>query len=547
MLHGSLWGALPAYFFAESAPPQQFVIACLCVATLFGGSFALSMVPVAMVAHVAPIAIGSTVAILTCDNPIYDAVAGMTLIYTTVMVGAAMSRAAVSARRRAAEIAVEEGALRDELTQLPNRAAFRDELAKSFARHARLGERFALMCFDLDNFKSVNDTMGHIMGDRLLVEAARRLRATTREADMVARLGGDEFALIAVDIKTMADATAIAERIVAAFREPFEVQGRDFPITISVGVAVAPSDGVDPDSLLRNADSALYATKHSGRSGYTFFRERFGFVAEKMTLEAELDRALAKGELYMVFQPFVNVATLKTTGFEALLRWRHPVRGPLGALEIVPLFERSGLIDAVGAWAIEESIAIAAGWPAHLRLAVNVSALQLRKLNFDKTVTKALEKYSFDPGRLELELTESAMILDGDVACATLGSLRRMGVKTALDDLGTGYSSLANLVELPLDRLKIDRSFVANLETNPMCAPVVKLAVELARSLALEVTAEGVEDRRQLELLRSYGCSEVQGYLFSQPRPANQLAHLLEFCPVSDAPRVADVVAAAAG
>ena len=536
LLHGSLWGALPSFFFVSAAPPQQFVIACVCIATLFGGSFALSMTPVVMVAHVAPIAIGAGAAIFATDNPVYEVVAGMMLIYMIVMFRAVLSRAAMAARRCAAEVAAQESSLRDELTGLPNRAAFRGELIKFFARHSRSNEPFALMCFDLDFFKSINDLMGHEVGDQVLAEAAQRLRSTTRQADMVARLGGDEFALLAADIRSMADATALAERIVAAFREPFDVQGRALPITISIGVAIAPSDGVEPDGLMRNADSAMYATKNAGRSGYTFFRDRFGFVAECATLEEELDRAIGRGELFMVFQPFVDLATLKTLGFEAQLRWRHPIRGELSAAEIIPLFERSGLIDVVGAWALEESMAAAATWPEHLRLAVNVSTLQLRKPNFDKTVTNALAKSGLDPRRLELELTESAMALDGEKAVATLSSLRRLEVRTTLDHLGTGYSSLSNLVELPLDRLKIDRSFVATLETDPMCASVVKLAVELARSLSLQVTAEGVENHRQLELLRSYGCTEAQGYLLSQPRPASQIAHLYDACAIPDAP-----------
>lgn len=536
LLNGSLWGALPVFFFAEAAPPQQFVIASVCVATLFGGGFALSMAPVAMLAHVAPVIVGAGLAITASRNAAYDVVGGIILIYTIVMICAAMSRAAMAARRCAAEVAAEAGALRDELTGLPNRVAFREELARSFARHARHSERFALMCMDLDGFKSVNDLMGHATGDAVLMEAARRLRATTREADMIARVGGDEFALIASDIRSVDDATTIAERLVAAFSEPFVIEGRNMPITISVGVAIAPGDGVDPMTLLHNADSAMYATKQSGRCGYTLFRDRFGFIAESTTLDAEIARAFEQRELYMVFQPFVNAASLKTTGFEALLRWKHPVRGTLSAAEIIPLFERSGVIDVVGAWALEEAMTIAATWPKHLRVAVNVSALQLRRQNFEKIVLDALEKTGLDPRRLELELTESAMIIDGEKVFAMLTSLRRVGVKTALDDLGTGYSSLANLVGLPLDRLKIDRSFVSNLDANPICASVVKLSIELARSLSLDVTAEGVEDVRQLDLLRAFGCKEAQGYLFSQPLPASQIGHLMESCPIVDVP-----------
>ncbi|PPD42146.1 MAG: GGDEF-domain containing protein [Methylocystis sp.] len=535
LLHGSLWGALPVFFFAVSELPQQFVIAGICLATLFGGSFALSMIPVALLAHVIPIAAGFLIAILSEHSPAFDIVAGTVAMYAVVIVGGAVTRAGEAARRCAAEAAAEEGAMRDELTRLPNRLAFREDLARAFARLSRQNERFALMCFDLDGFKAVNDSMGHETGDAVLIEASRRLKASTRDSDLVARLGGDEFALIAVDIRSVEDAVTIAHRILANFRAPFEIDGRALPISVSIGIAIAPSDGVDPESLQRNADNAMYATKQSGRSGYTLFRDRFGFVAERNTLDAELDRAFAQRELFMVFQPFVDSQTQQTTGFEALLRWRHPVRGVLSAAEIVPLFERAGQIDRVGAWALEEAMTIAAAWPPHLRVAVNVSALQLRKPNFEETVRNALARSGLDPRRLELELTETAMILDGEKAFEMLTSLRALGISTALDDLGTGYSSLANLVGLPLDRLKIDRSFVMNLETNAMCASVVKLTIELARSLNLAVTAEGVENSRQLELLRDFGCRETQGYLFSRPRPATQISSLFGVCPMFEA------------
>jgi diguanylate cyclase (GGDEF)-like protein len=531
-LHGTLWGAFPAFFFADSALPQQLVIVGFVLSTMFGGGFALCMIPGALLAHVTPIWAGFAVALLGKHDPAFNVVGFTTALYSLVMVNGAFKRAAAAAQRCAAEAAAQEGALRDELTNLPNRVAFREELSRSFARLARRNECFAVMCFDLDGFKSVNDSMGHEAGDLVLIEAARRLKASTRENDLVARLGGDEFALIAADIHNVEDATTIAQRTLANFRPPFEVEGRSLPISMSIGVAIAPSDGVDAESIMRNADSAMYATKQSGRRGYTLFRDRFGFIAERNTLDAELDRAFAENELFMVYQPFVDSQSCETTGFEALLRWRHPARGVLSAAEIVPLFEREGQIERVGAWALREAMAEASGWPSHLRVAVNVSALQLRKPNFEAIVLDALNASGLDPSRLELELTETAMILDGEKAFDMLASLRQLGVTTALDDLGTGYSSLANLVGLPLDRLKIDRSFVANLETNPMCASVVKLTIELARSLSLSVTAEGVENPRQLGMLREFGCREVQGYLFSAPRPATRIAALFERCPL---------------
>jgi diguanylate cyclase (GGDEF)-like protein len=543
-LHGSLWGALPVFFFSDVSARHQFMMTGFIYATLFGGGFALSMIPSALLAHVLSICAGFFVAIIPARDPIFNVVAATVAIYTFIVVSGALKRTAVAARRCAAEAAAQEGALRDELTRLPNRVAFREELIRSFARLARRNERFALLCFDLDGFKGVNDSMGHEMGDALLVEAARRLKASTRENDLVARLGGDEFALIAVDIRNVEDAVAIAHRILASFRAPFEIDGRAVPMSASIGVAIAPSDGVDPESLMRNADSAMYATKQSGRCGYTLFRDRFGFIAERNTLDAELDRAFAQRELFMVYQPFVDTETRRTTGFEALLRWRHPVRGVLSAGEIVPLFERAGQIERVGSWALQEAMTAATRWPSHLRVAVNVSALQLRKPNFEQMARGALAASGLEPRRLELELTETAMILDGEKAFEMLANLRRLGIQTALDDLGTGYSSLANLVGLPLDRLKIDRSFVANIETNPMCASVVKLTIELARSLSLQVTAEGVETERQFRILHDLGCREVQGYLFSHPRPAREIKGLFGVCPMIETPQPATAEAA---
>ncbi len=537
LLHGSLWGALPVFFFDDATTRQQFVIVGLVFATLFGGAFSLSMIPSALLAHVVPICAGFILAVLPQHDRVVDVVAGAAAIYTVVIVSGALKRAGAAARRCAAEVAAQEGAMRDELTQLPNRVAFREELARSFARLARRNERFALMCFDLDGFKGVNDTMGHDTGDAVLIEAARRLKASTRENDLVARLGGDEFALVAVDIRNVEDAVTIGHRILANFKAPFEIDGRSIPMSVSIGIVIAPSDGVDPESLMRNADSAMYATKQSGRAGYTLFRDRFGFIAERNTLDAELDRAFAQRELFMVYQPFVDTQTQEATGFEALLRWRHPVRGVLSAGEIVPLFERAGQIDRVGSWALQEAMNAAKNWPPHLRVAVNVSALQLRKPNFEQMVLDALATSGLEPHRLELELTETAMILDGERAFEMLANLRRLGIQTALDDLGTGYSSLANLVGLPLDRLKIDRSFVANIETNPMCASVVKLTIELARSLSLQVTAEGVETERQFQMLHRLGCREVQGYLFSHPRTSNQISGLFGACPMIEPPK----------
>jgi diguanylate cyclase (GGDEF)-like protein len=528
LLHGSLWSAVPGVFFMGASSPQQLVIVCLVIGMLCSGAFTLAPIPLATVAYVGPIVAGSTRAIMGSGDPIYYVVAALMVVYTTVLVGGVVSHAFALARRCVVEAEIEAGALIDPLTRLPNRAAFRVKMTETLERRRRLGEVFALMSFDLDRLKVLNDDLGHSAGDRTLFEAARRLRSAAPEEDMVAHLGGDEFALIATGAASVEQAKAIAERIVDIFRHPFQIEGRSWPLTISFGVAFAPADGEEIDTLLRNANVALYSTKQTRRGSYAFFSDHFAEVVEREKLDAELRRAIANRELYLVFQPFVEIATLLVTGFEALLRWRHPTRGSLSAGHIVPLLEETGLIGEVGAFIIREAVTTAASWPPHLRLAINVSPIQLRRsTELEATIRGVIAATGFDPSRLELEITESAIIADREQAVLALRSLRSLGLEIALDDFGTGHSSLSNVVELPLDRLKIDRSFISNMETDAACASVVELTLGLARPLGLKVTAEGVETREQYERLRELGDLELQGYLFSEPKSASEIDSVL--------------------
>jgi len=512
--HGALWGLVPGAFFGSASPSQQLVIVCLVIGMLCGGAFTLSPIPIAMIAYIAPIIAGSSYAIVGSE-PIYGVVAALMIVYTVVIVGASGSRAYTLARRCLAEAGAEANAFTDGLTLLPNRAALRERMREAIARYKRSGEPFAIMCLDLDFFKTINDTLGHAAGDQALIEAARRLKAAARDTDMAARIGGDEFALIAVGVPSRAEAVVIADRIIALFQEPIELEGKVWPLTVSIGVALAPSDGVEIDALLRNADAALYSTKQTGRGDYTFFSDHYTYVVEQETLESELRRAFGNHELHLVFQPLIDADTMETAGYEALLRWRHPTRGDLSASQIVPLLERTGLIDEVGGFVAREAIAVASSWPKNLRLAVNISPIQLSRSTLLTAIRDAIRDAEFDPSRLELEISESAILSDRAQAIEALTALRKLGVKTALDDFGTGYSSLTNVVELPFDRLKIDRSFVSKIETEPLCASVVKASLELARSIGLSTTAEGVETAAQFEFLRKHGCQEVQGYFFS--------------------------------
>jgi diguanylate cyclase (GGDEF)-like protein len=528
LLHGCLWGAVPAEFFVGASSAQQLVIVCLVIGTLCGGAFTLSPIPLATIAYVAPIVAGSTRAILGSGDPIYDVVAALMIVYTTVLIGGANLRALAIARRCVLEAKIEASALVDALTGLPNRAAFRAKMSDALDHQRRFGKAFALMCFDLDRLKVINDALGHSAGDQALVEAGRRLRSVVLEKDMIAHLGGDEFALIATSVETIEQAKTVAERIVELFHPPFQIEGRSWPLTISFGVALAPTDGEEIDTLLRNANIALYSAKQTGRGSYVFFRDHFAIVSEQEALDAELRRAIGERELYLVFQPFIDAESMTVTGFEALLRWRHPTRGNLPAGQIVPLLEKTGLIEEAGAFIIREAVAIAASWPKHLRLAINVSPIQLRRsAALETTIRDVVGATGFDPSRLELEITESAIIADREQAVLALRSLRRLGVEIALDDFGTGHSSLSNVVELPLDRLKIDRTFVANVETDAACASVVELALGLGRLLGLKVTAEGVETRGQSAFLRELRCPELQGYLFSEPKSAEEIPSLL--------------------
>ena len=525
LLHGGLWGLTPAAFFSSATPPQQLVIVSQVMGMLCGGAFALSPAPIATIAYVAPIVAGSAYAI-TGSDAVYGVVA-LTVLYTIVLFGASNLRALTLARRCIAETEAETGAFTDGLTQLPNRVALEERAREAITRYKRCGEPFALMCFDLDCFKTINDTLGHAAGDLALVEAAHRLKSAARDVDMIARLGGDEFALIAADVPSKAEAIVIADRIVSLFQDPVEIEGKNWPLTTSIGVALAPSDGLEIDVLMRNADAALYSTKQTGRGDYTFFSDHHSYVIEQETLESELRRAFGNHELHLVFQPLIDAKTTEITGFEALLRWRHPSKRELNADQIVPLLERTGLTDEIGGFVTREAITIAAGWPRRLRLAVNVSPLQLRRATLEMAIRESMIETGFEASRLELEITESAIISDRAQAIMALGSLRAIGVKTALDDFGTGYSSLTNVVELPFDRLKIDRSFVSKIESEPLCASVVKASLELARAIGLRATAEGVETAAQFEFVRKFGCNEVQGFFFGEPVTPNEIPAVL--------------------
>ncbi|HEV2541472.1 MAG TPA: EAL domain-containing protein [Methylobacterium sp.] len=423
--------------------------------------------------------------------------------------------------RRRFETQIQHLAQHDPLTDLANRAALRQALTETLA--SARWEDCAVLYIDLDRFKPINDTFGHAVGDQILQEAARRLRLTVRPQDVIARLGGDEFALVL----SPADPQRVAEMartILDALNQPYGVKRLPIRIGASIGIAVAPLAGRDPDILLRNADLALYEAKKEGRNRYSFYDPAMGDkAAARSMLEADLNRALERREFVLHYQPIVRARTGATIGFEALLRWRRPDGVATSPADFVPAAEEAGLMPEIGAWILAEACREAMAWPAHLTVAVNVSATQLRSAQFIDAVERALAESGLPPHRLEIEITETAVLQNRELALSLLRRLRVLGVMIALDDFGTGYSSLSFVHTFPLTRLKIDRSFVRGLGHDPQSAAIVRAIIGLSRSLGLAVTAEGVETEDQRRLLAKERGLDMQGYLFGHPEPA---AHL---------------------
>ena len=430
-------------------------------------------------------------------------------------------------RQREAEAQLAHMAHHDALTGLPNRVLLREHLCRALAR-TRRGEPVTVLCLDLDRFKAVNDALGHAAGDALLRAVAARLRNCTRETDLVARLGGDEFAIIQEGASQPTDATALARRLVEELAAPFNIDGHQASIGTSIGVALA-GDGLDgPDTLLKNADLALYRAKANGRGTWRFFEEEMDArMQARRLLELDLRQALPLGQLEVFYQPLVSTDGQEVSGFEALLRWLHPARGMVSPAEFIPLAEEIGLISEIGHWVLRRACADVASWPGNHRVAVNLSPAQFRNPNLAGEVAQALVDTALDPTRLELEITESLLIGDDAAVLATLHELRALGVRIAMDDFGTGYSSLSYLRRFPFDKIKIDQSFVRGLGDQEDCIAIVRAVAGLGRSLGMAVNAEGVETREQLAALRAEGCGEVQGYLFSKPRPSADIPAFL--------------------
>ena len=429
--------------------------------------------------------------------------------------------------RQRAEASIAFMAQHDSLTRLANRMLFHDRLEQAIAMAGR-GHEFAVICLDLDRFKAVNDTLGHPVGDGLLQAVADRLRSCAREADTVARLGGDEFAIIQFAVGQPEHAQPLASRIIDAFRDSFNVQGHHISIGISIGVAVAPGDGNSSETLLKNADIALYHAKTEGRGTVRFFDPEMNWsIQKRRTLELDLRDAILRGEFELFYQPLINLVAGRVTGFEALLRWHHPTRGLVPPAEFIPVAEETGIIVAIGEWVLRKACFEAENWPVDINVAVNLSPVQFQKGDLVATVRAALAASGLRPDRLDLEITESVLLRETAGTLTALHQLRAMGITVALDDFGTGYSSLSYLRSFPFDKIKIDQSFVRDLAHNNESMSIIRAVTGLGHSLNMKTTAEGVETLDQLNMLREQGCTEVQGYLFSRPRPASELPMLI--------------------
>jgi len=429
--------------------------------------------------------------------------------------------------QRTVQAKISHMALHDALTNLPNRLFFREQIETRLGQLGR-DEKFAVLCFDLDKFKSVNDTLGHAFGDELLRQVAERMGKCLRKGDTLARLGGDEFAIFQAHGGQAEDASALAVRLIGEIGAPFDLDGHQVVIGVSIGIAIAPRDATESDQLLKSADMALYRAKGEGRGTYRFFEpEMDRLMQARRALELDLRKAIVNNEFEVYYQPLINLQSEQICGFEALLRWNHPERGLIPPLDFIPLAEETTLIVPIGEWVIRNACDEAAKWPKEIRVAINLSPVQFKMRNLSQMVMSALAHSGLAAERLELEITESVLLVDNVATLEILHQLRSLGVRISMDDFGTGYSSLSYLRSFPFDKIKIDRSFVHDLQQNADSKAIVRAVTGLGASLGMATTGEGVETREEVDYLRREGCTEAQGYFFSAAKPASEVYNML--------------------
>ena len=430
-------------------------------------------------------------------------------------------------KRQQAEAYITKLASEDPLTSLHNRRVFRAKMQEVCDRASPA--RFAVLFMDMDRFKVVNDTLGHRTGDQLLIQVAKRLQSVIEETDALARLGGDEFAILRPIVQSNDEIETLARRIIEAVAEPFNVDQNVITTGISIGIAIGPDHGKTADALLVAADLALYSVKVGTRGTYCVFEKRMDDdVNSRREIELQLREALAGGKLDVHYQPIVDLHNYSITGFEALMRWPHPGKGMISPAKFIPVAEECGLIDALGHWILVEACRTAKQWPVEMRVSVNVSPIQLAKPDFVANVQSVLAETGLEPHRLVLECTETIFIEDSEKMLSTLHRLKEIGIQIALDDFGTGYSSLSYLRSFPFDIVKIDRSFVSDLDGSTSCRVIVQAVILIAGSLGIKTVAEGIETEPQLQILKLLGCNDVQGYLLGMPAPAGAIGKLVD-------------------
>lgn len=522
---GALWCLAPLMFIDHLAAGAMLTIVCMCCGMMCAGALILASMPEAVFAFVTPVLAGSLIAIDRSDLVGQYHISLLFVVYACVLVLASLAYYKQMANRLLRQIDAENSARLDGLTHLPNTLAFHEFLDRALARCTDYKEQVAVLYLDLDGFKPINDRYGHAAGDEILVQVAQRLEETVRKTDFVSRLGGDEFAVALVDVGGPVQVMAFVERLMKAFAAPFSAAGLPQEVGLSIGIAIAPSDGLDANALVIKADNALYQAKTSGGGTSRFFDAKHAqAVQDRRDLEADLRAAIERNELEVALQPIVEIATGRIIGCEALARWNHPVRGFVSPDEFIPMAERTGRIHELGMWIVRSACRLAALMPPDAPISVNVSVAQLRMTTMTADMIETVREFGLTPDRIEIEITESLLITRDDPAIDTARELSKAGFPIALDDFGTGYASLNYLRKLPLNRVKIDKEFTRDSVTHADCAAIVVSVVQLARTLGLEVTAEGVETEEQLAFLRSIGCGAAQGYLISRPVPETEIA-----------------------
>ncbi len=520
---GAIWG-IAAILFFDHAEHVQIVVVCVLAGMMFGGSLALATLPQAVVAFATPLAFGSFIGLwIGADEPREYFIAPLLLSYSLATVLAALAHGKQFAVRVLAQASAEAQARHDPLTGLPNRIAFESALDAACQRLERYGERFAVLYIDLDDFKVVNDRHGHMAGDQLLKQMAGRLSLCLREGDLLARLGGDEFVMIARGIASSADAAALADRLSGAFEGVFTLEACSLECRASVGVALAPTDGATPRALVTRADAALYAAKRERSGAFHLFAHGDNrAMSDRRALAQDLKVALRRQEFFLQFQPIQDLSTGRIASNEALARWRHPERGLVPPVQFVTIAEQVGLIHELGEWIMYEACREAGRWPEHVGVAVNVSPEQICDESIMAIVEGALRAAGLSARRLHLEVTESAVLAAAGGATRAVERLHERGVRVVLDDFGTGFSSFDHIRRLPVTGLKIDRSFIAGLPERKNQA-IIQAVSHLARSLDLDVTAEGIETPAQFDFVKLAGCTLGQGYLISRPQDAETI------------------------